>query len=145
LSGLRVELTSLLQRVPTAEENALTSHRVLAGPRAIGQVLTSRVKGEHGAIELVLALDDKGEVKGVRLQRLREPESVAHAIQNEAWLAGFRGRTHQSGWDKNDVSQLPEQARASAEAIREGVRSLLVLQAASEGLLAKPHAHQHAP
>lgn len=144
LSGLRVELAKHLGRPPEPEESALTLHRVFAGAEKIGFVLTRRVKGEHGAIELVLALNTKGEVLGVRLQRLREPEAIASQVEQTAWLARFRGRTHDRGWDSDDVGTLPEEARASAQAIREGVRSLLVLQAATEGVYSVlDQSHRH--
>ena len=144
LSGLRVELAKHLGRPPEPEENALTLHRIFAGSERIGFVLTRRVKGEHGAIELVMALNPNGEVLGVRLQRLREPEAIANQVQQGAWLARFRGRTHDRGWDSDDTGSLPEEARASASAIREGVRSLLVLHAATEGVYSVlDHPHRH--
>jgi hypothetical protein len=144
LSGLRVELTKSLGRAPEPEENALTLHRIFAGSEKIGFVLTRRVKGEHGAIELVLALNPSGEVLGVRLQRLREPDPIASQVQQAAWLARFRGRTHDRGWDSDDVSALAEEARPSARAIREGVRSLLVLHAPTEGVYSvSDHPHRH--
>jgi hypothetical protein len=132
LSGVRVELAKQLGRQPDAEENTLTLHRVHRGSRALGAVLTRRVKGEHGAIELVLAVAEQGEVRGVHLQRLREPADIAGALQNPAWLEGFQGRTHARGWETDDALDLPPEARLSAQAIREGIRSLLILLAVSE-------------
>jgi hypothetical protein len=144
LSGLRVELAEQLGRPPEPEENALTLHRIFAGSERIGFVLTRRVKGEHGAIELVVGLNANGAVLGVRLQRLREPEAIATQVQQSAWLGRFRGRMHNRGWDSDDVSALNEDARASARAIREGVRSLLVLHAATEGVYSvSDHPHTH--
>lgn len=143
LSGFRVELAQRLGRVPEPEENGLTLHGVFAGAEKVGVVLTRRVKGEHGGIELVLALNQRGEVQGVRLQRLREPESVAKWLQSPEWLGLFRGRLHNQGWGSDDVRSLPGEARISAQAIREGIRSLLILLAASEStgapLTRKPH------
>ena len=142
LSGLRVELAKHLGRPAEPEENTLTLHRVFARSEKIGFVLTRRVKGEHGSIELVLALNPRGEVQGVRLQRLREPEAIAAHLQRTAWLARFRDRAHDHGWDSDDVGTLPEESRASAQAIREGVRSLLVLHAAAEGVYSVLKHHQ---
>ena len=53
LSGLRVELARDIGRIPTPEENALNLHRVFAGSNELGCVVTRRVKGQHGAIELI--------------------------------------------------------------------------------------------
>lgn len=133
LSAHRVELTARLGRRPEPEENVLLRYRILAGSDLAGFVLTRRAKGEHGAIEVVLALDACGEVKGIALQRLREPDAIARALENQAWLGRFRGRTHDRGWETEDLQDLPGEARPSAGAIREAVRSLLLLQAAAEG------------
>jgi hypothetical protein len=132
LSGQRVELAQRLGRLPEAEENALLSHRVFAGSECLGFILTRRVKGEYGAIEIVLAVSPRGEVEGVSLQRWREPEAIAHELRNPEWLQRFRGRTQARGWDGDDLRRLPEEARVSARAVREGVRGLLALQAAAQ-------------
>ena len=132
LSGVRVELAKRLNRQPDAEENTLTVHHVYQDSRALGIVLARRVKGEHGAIEIVLAVTIRGEVHGVRLQRLREPPAVADALQDASWLAKFKGRTSSHGWEKDDLLDLPPGARDSALVIREGIRSLLILLAVSE-------------
>lgn len=132
LSGLRVELSQQLGRPLLADELALTLHRVYQGARPLGTVLVRRVKGQHGAIEIVLAVTEQGRVCGVRLQRLREPSAVASAIQDRAWLSRFHNRTHEAGWESEDLRYVPAEARFSAAAIREGIRSLLILLAASE-------------
>src|SRR5690348_17066492 len=92
LSGLRPELARRLGRVPTGDENALRLARVYRDQAVAGSILTRRVKGEHGAIEIVLAVDTNLSVVGVRLQRLREPESIAHALEDTNWLGAFNGK-----------------------------------------------------
>jgi hypothetical protein len=128
LSARRLELTRLLGRAPTAEENALYLHQVDRDGRFDGTVLTRRVKGEYGAIEVVLGIGADGKVRGVRLQRQREPEPAGSALQSEEWLDRFRGRDARSGWSVGEDLPLPHpEAVASAEAVAEGVRSMLVL------------------
>lgn len=128
LSGVRPALAKRLGRMPEAEENALRIHRVYADTRAVGSVLTRRVKGEHGAIELVVAVSEPGAVSGVRLQRLREPESIAQVLQEPAWLSAFAGKTAESRCRLgDDLPALPAEARLSGQALADGVRSLLVL------------------
>jgi hypothetical protein len=129
LSGQRVELAKRLGRPPQPEENALSRHRIFAGTNTIGFVLTRRAKGENGAIEVAVAVNSGGEIERVSLQRLREPEPVAKILRDQAWLSLFRGRTDSRGWESDDLCQLPEEARASARAVREAVRSVLVLEA----------------
>ena len=82
LSGLRVELTERLGRAPTGDDNALHVWRIHQGKTTVGSVVIRRVKGEYGAIELVLAVDLEGRVIALRLQRLREPEAIARALLN---------------------------------------------------------------
>lgn len=133
LSGKRLELEKQLGRPPAADENALHLHRVFCGKELAGTVLTRRAKGEHGAIEIVLALNPDQSIKGVRFQRLREPPAIAEALSSEPWLHSFRGR--KAGMDWNGASGIPSlapQAKASGAAVVEAMRSLLILLAAAE-------------
>jgi hypothetical protein len=127
LSGRRTEMAKRLGRQPGADENALHVFRVPDSGTA-GVVLVRRVKGENGAIELVLGVDRDGAVRGLRLQRLREPEPIAAFLRSPAWLDTFRGRRADAPRPDNggDVA-VPDAARVSANAIAEGVHGLLVL------------------
>src|SRR6185503_11475850 len=99
-------------------ENLLPVYRIYGETGAVGAVLTRRVKGTHGAIEVVIATDLRDQVCGLRLQRLREPEGVARALENPEWLRSFHGKTAGSGWDLGrDIPEVPPEARASAAAI----------------------------
>jgi hypothetical protein len=145
LSGLRIQLSQLLGRAPTGDENALHIYRIYDLQTPLGMVLTQRVKGAYGAIELVLGVDLAGRVCGVRLQRNRELESVAAALQRSEWLGTFIGKTANDGWQLGeDIPAVAEEARLSADAIVQGARSLLILLRAandphSRNLIAKPH------
>lgn len=146
LSGLRLELAQRLGRVPTGDENALRLRQIYRDGTVLGTILTRRVKGEYGAIELVLATDTNLCVRGLRLQRLREPESIAGAVQDTNWLRSFVGKRAEDLWRMgSDLPEVPSDARASAAAIVEGVRSSLVSLAAAEAAqapsLAAPHHH----
>ncbi|MEO8428869.1 MAG: hypothetical protein ABI651_17370 [Verrucomicrobiota bacterium] len=128
LSGLRVELADRLGRMPTAEENALHLYRVFREQEPIGTILIRRVKGEYGAMEIVLAVSQNAQVRGVRLQRSREPESVANIIERPSWLNAFQGKEVQDKWVLGlNIPEVPDEARTSAKAIVDGVRSLLIL------------------
>lgn len=133
LSGLRGELAERLGRNPTGDENALHVYRIYQDTLVVGAVLTRRVKGVYGAIELVLAVDTGDRVRGLRLQRCREPETAASALQNPDWLRSFEGKRADSVWKiGGDLPEVPAEARLSAEAIVEGVRSLLILLVTSQ-------------
>lgn len=146
LSGLRSELSQQLHRQPTGDENALRLNRIFEGENSLGAIVTRRVKGENGGIELVLAIDNEGAVRGLRLQRLREPDVAAQALQNTNWLASFAGKHAQDPWKLGeDVASVGANGQRSAEAIVDAVRSLLVLNEASvrarSASLAEAHHH----
>lgn len=140
LSALRPELRQRLGRSPTAEENALYLHQVLRDSQPVGEVAVRRVKGESGAVEIAVAFGTDGRIRGVRVQRSREPDAVAAAL-NDDWLAGFRGRSASDPLvPGRDLPNISEPARITANAVADGVRCLLVLRelAASPGALRRP-------
>lgn len=140
LSALRPELTRRLGRSPTAEENALYLHQVFRDSQLVGEVAVRRVKGESGAVEIVVAFGTDGRIRGVRVQRSREPDAVAAAL-NDDWLAGFRGRSASDPLvPGRDLPNISEPARITANAVADGVRCLLVLRelAAAPGALRRP-------
>lgn len=145
LSGLRQELAVGLGRAASGDENALPVHRVYQGDKLLGNVLTRRVKGEHGAIEIVLATSLDGSVHGLRLQRLREPESNARLLQDPAWLTSFVGHRAGDALELGrDLKPVPDEARDSALAITDGVRSLLVMLSVSSASSSASQATHHA-
>jgi hypothetical protein len=140
LSGVRPELAQRLGRPPTAGENALYVHRIWRGTELQGEVTTSRVKGESGAVELAVAFLPDGRIQGVRMQRSREPEAVAHVLQ-DTWLADFRGKTAADlSASASTIPTVPPEASATATAITEGIRSLCILRemANRSGILRRP-------
>lgn len=149
LSGVRGELAQRLGRQPTAEENALYVYPVHGSTGNLGTVLVRRVKGESGAIEVVLAVDTGGRVVGVRLQRYREPEVVAAVLKAPTWLRGFHGKTAESDWGLGGgIAPVPKVALPSALAVVDGVRSMLILlQVAQQRGVRKsaPHSDHAAP
>jgi hypothetical protein len=128
LSAQRLEIQRRLGRPPTPEENALYLNQVLSGEKPLGVILTRRVKGEFGGIEVVLAINPDGTARGVRLQREREPEAISAAIRSPKWLSHFRGWSPTTSPDQASLlSALPTPARKTGAAIAEAVHNLLVL------------------
>jgi hypothetical protein len=122
LSGFRPELAQRLGRAPSADENALQVHRVFREADFVGNVMTRRVKGMYGAMELVIAADAQCRIARVLLQRIREPQAIADALQSVSWRERFKGKHAGSHWDSQELlAGLP------AEAVVEGVRSGVVL------------------
>ena len=133
LSGVRPQLQKQLGRVPSADENALHIYRVKSPTGCLGSVLVRRVKGEHGGIEIVTAVDPAGTVTGVRVQSQREPEATAAAITSQQWLGAFAGKAANSPLTiGHDLPEVGPEPRASAQAIADGVRSQLVLLSLAE-------------
>ena len=140
LSALRAEMAERLGRPPSAEDNARHVHRVLAGPRCLGEVVVQRVRGDSGALEVVVGLDPDGSVLGVRLQRSREPAPVLSAVEGQ-WLGSFRGRKVGEALRIGvDLPLVPPEARPTAEAIQSAIRKVLILRdlASSPRALRRP-------
>jgi hypothetical protein len=135
LSGVRPQLRKELGRLPTAEENALRVHRITSGDTLLGYIIAARAKGEHGAIELVMALNPEGKVRGTRCQRIREPETIATALQDKRWWGAFEGKGADDKFQPGeDLPDVPVEAKESALNIADCVRSVLILFRTSEGL-----------
>lgn len=144
LSGERLTLIRELGRQPTAEEHWVVLHRALRGKRPSGVVMVRRVAGTGGSIEVVLAVGPDGKVRGVRLQRHREPAAIAAALESRKWQSAFVGRTAGSRWNvEHGALAVPVPARPPARAIVQAVRSALIVLEIAEarGLLASPEAH----
>lgn len=140
LSSLRAEMAERLGRRPTTGDNARHVHRVLAGLRYLGEVVVQRVRGDSGALEVVVGLDPDGTVVGVRLQRSREPASILGAVEG-AWLGSFRGRKMGDSLRIGvDLPLVPPEATPTAEAIQSAVRSVLILRdlASASRVLRRP-------
>src|SRR5436305_10308032 len=91
LSAHLLQISTQLGRRAAAAEASLDRYQVEPGGR--GRVLVRRLRGEHGAIEVVVAVDAAGRVIGSRVQRDREPPAVARYFESAAWAARFRGRS----------------------------------------------------
>lgn len=139
LSSQQTELAQKLGRSLEPGENLLTFHRVYTKTNPVGAVIVRRVKGEHGALDLVIAISNEEKTKGLKIQRTREPDRVLASLQNPDWLRSMVGRSASSAWGTNDVQELPPEARASAQAIVNGVRSSLILYSARKPETFKPH------
>jgi len=145
LSHQRVDLAANLGRPVAADENALHRFLIFAEQELLGTILTRRIKGEYGGIEIVLAVDTNAAVCGLRFQRAREPDPVMQALESPGWLAALKGKRAHDNWELGrGVPDLPDEARESGRQITDGVRSLLILLEASEnsGVLPKRPHHQ---
>ena len=142
LSSARLELSRRLGRTPTGDDNALHIYRVEKSGAPMGSVVVRRVRGEYGAIELVIGVRPDGAVQGVRIQRTREPEAIAAILRSPGWLGRFRGLRSEGDWRPLTL-KVSSEARASAAAVLDGVRTALILLETADrvGLPAAEHHH----
>lgn len=140
VSNHRTEITALLGRTPTGDENALRAYRVSAQGRYVGLIVPRRVRGEHGLIEVVFAISaDNNQMLGARIQRLREPEAAEKALTSDAWLKGFYGATVATDWTALAGKIVESTAISSASSISEAARVVMAIAGASAGKANSAH------
>jgi len=112
------------------DEGDFKFYRILAGDRRVGTILTHLGKGRYGAIEVVIALDPAGTVKGVRLQVIREPNGIKRQLTADGFLGQFAGK-HVGDPIRvgRDIRPVPG-ADQSSETIAFSVRKMLVIHEA---------------
>ncbi len=107
------------------DEQEFKFYRVIDEGKRVGTVMTHLGKGQYGAIEIVVALDDKGRVKGVGIQRDREKKRAE--LRSDKFLGQFKGKTAKDpveiGRDIKPVSG----AEKSSETVAFSVKKLLVV------------------
>ena len=128
ITAMLVPAQKRLGRLLNPDENPLRIYRPLGPGGRLGSILVTRVKGEHGGIELVIGADTNQHVARVIVQSHREPAAVASAITNAQWLGAFTGKTSDSSLRVGvDLPETAAEARASAQAIADGVRGQLIV------------------
>lgn len=136
VSSQRMAVTKRLGRTPTGDENALRTYKIMRGNMCCGIVIARRVRGEYGLIELVLIVDGSGQkIKAAYIQRLREPEPAASALQSSAWLSLFNGMDGDSDWGPVSRSAiLPPAAYTSAAAVTSAARTAMILLSTAQSI-----------
>jgi fumarylacetoacetate (FAA) hydrolase family protein len=72
--------------------------------------MTHLGKGQYGAIEVVVAIDNNGKVTGVGIQRDRERKRAE--IRSDKFLGQFRGNTASDPIQVGkDIKPIPEERR----------------------------------
>lgn len=83
LSHFRAELEKAFGQPPEPSDLAPTLFRILGTDgKVFGTVMTRRVKGEHGAIEIAVPFDPEGKIFALKVQRHREPESTGSQLMD---------------------------------------------------------------
>ena len=128
----RVKIESLLGAKLDDDETKFNLYRIYKDTTKIGLVLTHSVKGQYGAIEVVVGLTSKYDtilkshktvIGNVLIQRDREIQSKD--LRSSKYLGQFIGKTVKS---KFDNITLVSGAEKSSQAIIFSVRKLLIVQ-----------------
>ncbi|HEV2472801.1 MAG TPA: hypothetical protein VGS41_09065 [Chthonomonadales bacterium] len=142
LTPMHSEIERKLGRPMTGDDNALQIHTVLKDGRPTGAIVTRRVRGECGLIELVLAIGTNGRVVGACVQREREMPSTAAFLNSPKWLESFQGKTAASPWQVGkDLPDPPQGALLSAEALARNAKTVLILYQAGSRMPPTLHSH----
>jgi Na+-translocating ferredoxin:NAD+ oxidoreductase RnfG subunit len=108
-----------------ADEQEFKLYRVMDGGNQIGTIMTHLGKGQYGAIEIVVALDNNGRIKGVAIQRDREKKRAE--LRSERFLGQFNGKTVRDPLTVGkDIKPVPG-AEKSSETVAVSVKKLLVI------------------
>jgi len=127
LSRLRVPILKRLGNGARLDANALYLYRITQTGKPVGTVLIRRAPGEHGVIEVVVAVNIEGRIVGVHVQRQREPGPVADTITSSEWLTAFMSKTASSEFKiGRDLPTVKPEAIPSATAMAGAVRALLI-------------------
>lgn len=91
----------------------------------IGTIVALAGKGEYGAIEVVIGVDEGGKIVGTYIQRARE--RATKALQSKSFLEQFVGKTKDGDFDvgKAIVPASPE-AEAASRVVAFVVKKMLV-------------------
>jgi uncharacterized protein with FMN-binding domain len=127
-----IKIESLLGAKLDDDETQFNFYRIYKDTIKIGLVLTHSVKGQYGAIEVVVGLFSKYDtiskshkmvIGNVLIQRDREVKSKD--LRSGKFLSQFIGKTVKSKFDNID---LVSGAEKSSQAIIFSVRKLLIVQ-----------------
>jgi len=126
-SDLRVEIMKALGPKTPIDANGIYNYPVYNSKGRVGTIIPQRFPGEYGVVEYVAAFNPSGKIVGLKVQRLREPDATAKAIESKSWLAAFDGRDMQSGFVLGtDIPQVPPSASTTAQAFVDSVRRLTI-------------------
>lgn len=132
LSGKRLTLQERLGRPLFPEEMALHSYAITNNTTQLATVLTRRIKAEHGAIELALALDAASRIEHFKIQSSREPQEIINALSDLHLESRLNGKTVRDQLAL-DLSHAPPPVQKVALQITEAIKTLLILQDAACG------------
>jgi hypothetical protein len=134
LSGKRLQLQERLGRPVLSDEMALHCYPVLSNDISLGTVLTRRTKGEHGAIEVALALNSDHRVRHFKIQRLREPSEIVEGLTK----CDLEKQIENKSSGEEIVFDCPD-AKVVSDMLAKEVKALLILYEMGYHQLSQSH------
>jgi len=127
LSDLRTDISRALGPKTLIDANGIYNYPIYDANGRVGTIIPQRFPGEYGVVEYVAAFDRSGKIVGIKVQRLREPDATAWAIESRAWLEAFHGRDMKSGFVLGtDIPLVTPAASTTAQAFVDSVRRLTI-------------------
>jgi hypothetical protein len=97
-------------------------------PLKIGTIMALAGKGEYGAIEVVIGVDDDGRIVGAYIQRSRE--RVSKALKSPAFLNQFVGKSKRDGFQVGQhIVPASAEAELASRIVASVVRKMLIFHA----------------
>jgi hypothetical protein len=127
LSDKRVALEEQLGRRLLPEEMALHYFEVQNGTTTVGYVLPRRLKGQNGAIEIVVVLDSEHRIRALKVQSMREPAEVAQVIERIGLERQFVGAAVTNYFWPECNENIDPKGCELARLIAQGVQAQLTL------------------
>ncbi len=98
------------------EKKEFSFYEIKAGKRSLGWVMALAGTGVYGVIETVVGLNPDGTVRGVYLQRIREPQRKD--LSADVFLSQFKGKTLKDSFDVKLVPDAEKPAREIARLVK---------------------------
>ena len=143
-ANARVELARRLGRPPAPDELALLLYHVHRGPEMRGAVMTRRRAASTARSRSWWLSPRPGACAASGCSGCASRRRSPCVLRSPAWLRGFAGRSAGDDWSgAASAASLPAAARPSAEAVREAVRSMVILYDVSTRLGANAPRQHH--
>lgn len=120
------EKSAIEKRIGTkldSDESEFKFYRIMKDDKKVGTILTHLGKGQYGAIEVVVALDNSAKVKGVDIQRDREKKRAE--LRSDKFLGQFKGKDKDDPIKTGKDIKPVEGAEKSSETVAFSVRKLV--------------------
>ena len=108
-----------------SEKKEFDTYDINSSGKALGTALALAGKGEYGAIEVVIGIDNSGRIVGAYIQRSRERATAA--IQSPDFLKQFTGKSKSGRFDLNSIKAASPESESASKTVAFVIRKMLIL------------------